>query len=149
LNNHYDSDGALSVFACLEQEVAIQYAPLLKEGAEAGDFCKWSSNNGVKQNFLIEWFLTHDKEAAYQSVLKELPSMFEDFTNTGGKSYQNCWQDNFQAALDDWKAIQDGKAVLKQGPGKIVLVMEPTGCHLSPYALHQGLFESGLNNGTD
>lgn len=148
LNNHYDSDGVLSVFACLEPKLALEYASLLQEGAEAGDFGEWSSDNGIKLNYAIESFLEHDEESAYQTVLNELPGLLQDLSDTGGESYQERWQHGFQEAVNDWKAIQQGKASLKRGPGKMVVVKEPPDHYLSPYALNRGLVQSGLNQGT-
>lgn len=147
LNNHYDSDGVLSVWACLEPERALKYSSLLKEGAEAGDFGEWSSDNGVKLDCAIESYLVNDEEAAYESVLKELPNILQDLIDSGGESYKELCKDGFQAALEDWEAIQAGEASLKKGPGKMVLVEESDGHHLSPYALHRGLIDSRLSEG--
>lgn len=48
LNNHFDTDGVLSVWACLEPEAALAHAELLAEGAAAGDFGEWSSPRGAR-----------------------------------------------------------------------------------------------------
>lgn len=145
LNNHYDTDGVLSVWACLEPSLALEYQGLLKEGAEAGDFGEWSSDNGVKLDCAIESFHKADEEQAYYVILQELPSLLNDMEQTGGESYRNLWNDGFQQALQDWDALKDGS--LKRGPGKMVLLIEP-GRHLSPYAVHRGLVHAGLWKGT-
>lgn len=54
LNNHFDTDGVLSVWACLEPEAALRHAALLCEGAEAGDFGEWSSDRGIQLDAAIE-----------------------------------------------------------------------------------------------
>jgi hypothetical protein len=143
LNNHYDTDGVLSVWACLEPSRALGHATLLKEGAEAGDFGEWSSDNGIKLDCAIESFLhNNDEEQAYHDVLQELPNLLNDMEQTGGQSYRDLWKDGFQQATQDWDSLKDGKA-LKRGPGKMVIVKEP-GRHLSPYAVHRGLAHAGL-----
>ena len=147
LNNHYDSDGVLSVWACLKPTRALEYATLLKEGAEAGDFGEWSSDNGVKLDCAIESFLASNEEEAYENVLKELPGLLQDLEATGGESYQDLWNDSFQQARRDWEALQNGNASLERGPGKMVVVKE-SGHHISPYALHRGLVDAGLAQGT-
>jgi hypothetical protein len=146
LNNHYDTDGVLSVWACLEPSRALQHEKLLKEGAEAGDFGEWSSDSGIKLDCAIESFLKNDEEQAYHDVLQEIPNLLNDIEQTGGELYGDLWKDGFQRATKDWDSLKDGKA-LKRGPGKMVLVKEP-GRHLSPYALHRGLVHAGLWAGT-
>ena len=55
LNNHYDTDGLLSVWALLQPEAALQYRQLLVEASEAGDFDEWpASDEGLKLQFAIE-----------------------------------------------------------------------------------------------
>ena len=54
LNNHFDTDGVLAVWACLEPTEALRHAALLCEGAEAGDFGEWSSDRGVQLDAAIE-----------------------------------------------------------------------------------------------
>src|SRR5947209_18475639 len=41
VNNHFDTDGALSVWTLLEPELAQEYRSLLIAAAEAGDFDEW------------------------------------------------------------------------------------------------------------
>jgi len=48
VNNHFDADGALGIWACLEPERALARAPLLAAAAAAGDFREWRSDGGVK-----------------------------------------------------------------------------------------------------
>jgi hypothetical protein len=149
LNNHFDTDGVLSVWACLEPSQASQtYNNLLKEGAEAGDFGEWSSDLGVKLDCAVSSFLeeTGDEKQAYINVLKELPSLLRDLQQTGGVAYERLWKDDFEEAIKDWKALQEGSASLQRGPSKMVILKSQRS--LSPYALHRGLRESGLWSGT-
>eukprot|EP00526_Cylindrotheca_closterium_P021119 CAMPEP_0113639508 /NCGR_PEP_ID=MMETSP0017_2-20120614/20725_1 /TAXON_ID=2856 /ORGANISM="Cylindrotheca closterium" /LENGTH=101 /DNA_ID=CAMNT_0000550723 /DNA_START=244 /DNA_END=550 /DNA_ORIENTATION=+ /assembly_acc=CAM_ASM_000147 len=70
LNNHYRTDGVLSVWACLEPELALNESQknLIISAAEAGDFGEWTSDQGVQLNFALESILQQaggDDEKAY------------------------------------------------------------------------------------
>ncbi len=41
VNNHFDTDGLLSIWALLDPEQAMTHRDLLVAGAEAGDFDEW------------------------------------------------------------------------------------------------------------
>lgn len=47
-NNHWDTDGACSVFACVEPALALAHAPDLISAAAAGDFSVFTTPEGVK-----------------------------------------------------------------------------------------------------
>jgi hypothetical protein len=146
LNNHYDTDGVLSVWACLEPQEAMKYEQLLKEGAEAGDFGEWNSDQGVKLDCAISEFCTgNEEEASFQSVLKEMPNLVKDMIITGGKSYERYWKSGFERALAGWEDLEQGRATLSRGPENIVILKEAgKSSRLSAYALHRGLREYNL-----
>ena len=54
LNNHFDTDGVLAVWACLEPQEAARHARLLADGAAAGDFGEWPTDAGLKLDAAIE-----------------------------------------------------------------------------------------------
>jgi hypothetical protein len=164
LNNHFDTDGVLSVWACLqpEEDVLDRYAHLMIQGAEAGDFGEWSSDNGVKldctMNSLLKECSNDDDEMAYHAAIEQLPDMLQDFELTGGQSYEHLWRNGgWEQALSGWQDIQDGRVKLERfEDSRLVLVYEEPqqqqqyeedGAQpplLSPYALHRGLREAGL-----
>ena len=53
VNNHYDADGVLSVYACVNPKHALTHRALMIAAAEAGDFGEWSSDDGVKLELAI------------------------------------------------------------------------------------------------
>jgi hypothetical protein len=77
VNNHFDADGALSVFALLEPDRALERAPLLAAAAECGDFGEWPDDDGVRLCFAIEALgaRARDDEGAYALVLAMLPAL--------------------------------------------------------------------------
>ena len=46
-NNHYDADGALSLFTMLRPEVALPYRDLVMRTARAGDFAVWGGADAL------------------------------------------------------------------------------------------------------
>ncbi|HEU4507773.1 MAG TPA: DUF6687 family protein [Pyrinomonadaceae bacterium] len=53
-NNHFDTDGVLSVWTVLAGERALAYRDLLVSAAEAGDFSEHTSDDGVKVSIAIQ-----------------------------------------------------------------------------------------------
>lgn len=53
-NNHFDTDGVLSVWAMLTGERALDLRERLIAAAEAGDFCELSSVDGVRASIVIQ-----------------------------------------------------------------------------------------------
>lgn len=163
LNNHYDTDGVLSVYACLEPDMAQKYSDLLIEGAEAGDFNEWSSDRGIKLDATLCEILSRqtsspdDEGAAYETAFQILPELLQDLTTAGGEAFRDYWQSTLDYAYRSWEALQDGSASIKlyhhqgaptpsQPPssdatGTLAVVFEPPGFSLSPFALHRGLLQ--------
>jgi len=53
-NNHFDTDGVLSVWAMLTGERALDLRDRLIAAAEAGDFSEFSSTDGVRASIVIQ-----------------------------------------------------------------------------------------------
>jgi hypothetical protein len=53
-NNHFDTDGVLSVWTVLMGERALSLREKLISAAEAGDFCELSSEAGVRASIVIQ-----------------------------------------------------------------------------------------------
>jgi hypothetical protein len=154
VNNHYDTDGVLSVYACTAphplEESLFRFERLLVEGAEAGDFGEWSSDAGVKLDCAVTALEDSDEEAAYERALDLLPDLLADLASGGGggggsgSAFESLWRPGFEEALAGYEDIREGRAVLSRGPGKMAVLDDRPGSRLSPYALHRGLVESGL-----
>ena len=54
VNNHFDTDGVLSVWSVLNGERALEFRDLLVSAAEAGDFSEHTSDDGVKVSIAIQ-----------------------------------------------------------------------------------------------
>jgi uncharacterized protein YqkB len=54
VNNHFDTDGVLSVWAMLDGDRALPLRDKLIAAAEAGDFCEFSSVDAVRASIVIQ-----------------------------------------------------------------------------------------------
>jgi hypothetical protein len=143
VNNHYDTDGVLSVFACLQSDLAAKYKDLLIAGAAAGDFGEWSSDLGIKlDQTMISFLKNNDEKKAYEDALQQLPDVLKDFSMQEGNKYKHIWDDGWNEALKSYQTFQDGRSLLTHGPGNITILREPW--YLSPFAVHRGLLDAKL-----
>jgi hypothetical protein len=53
-NNHFDTDGVLSVWSVLAGARALEHRALLVAAAEAGDFCEFTTEHAARVNILIQ-----------------------------------------------------------------------------------------------
>ena len=147
LNNHYDTDGVLSVFACLDPGSALRHADLLIAGAEAGDFGEWSSDAGVKLDLAVSAMDDEDEAAAYAAAQSSLAALLEDFASSGGRKHEHLWRDGWEHVLQGWAALEAGDAtVTVSAPAcGIALVSEAAGMRLPSAALDRALTTAGLS----
>ncbi len=101
-NNHFDADGALSIWTVLAGERAVEHAELLVAAAEAGDFSAHTGRDGLKVALAIQaddgtsplaaqlaGGAVEDDEEAYRLVLPALgdllraPDRFEPLWRDG------------------------------------------------------------------
>jgi hypothetical protein len=107
VNNHFDADGALSVWALLEPDVATAHADLLIAAAEAGDFDEWPSDpRGLRLEAAIRKLASgaSNDARAYELVLAELASLVQNLD-----ARADLWE-------SDWATLQrdDARADSKQ-----------------------------------
>ncbi len=108
-NNHFDTDGLLAVFTLLHPRQAESIAPTLIAAAEAGDFCSFSSEEGVQIHLMIERLCqapnsplreglvlsSGPKEAFYyKALLPLLPDLLKQ-----RETYRHLWKDPFDRIL--------------------------------------------------
>jgi hypothetical protein len=130
VNNHFDTDGVLSVWTVLNGKRALAFRELLIAAAEAGDFSEHSSDDGVRVSIAIQgsdqaspnnvqgsplaaMIAGHevdDDERAYELVLPEVERLLSDVN-----AYESLWRDGWTdvaAALDSFargesRAVED------------------------------------------
>jgi hypothetical protein len=146
VNNHYDTDGVLSVWACMQPDAALRHAPLLVAGAEAGDFGEWSSEAGVKLDLAVSALCTDADDEGYGAALAAVPALLRDFGSpSAGALHESLWRDGWAELRASWDALESGAVHrVSEGPGRIVLVERPAGsARVHDTALHRALHERG------
>jgi hypothetical protein len=106
VNNHFDTDGVLSVWTLIDPEAALARYDLLVAAAEAGDFDEWPAlERGLWLDAAIRALGSRagDDGAAYQAVLEQLPELID-----GLDERRDLWG-------DEWDALQAAAAGLGSG----------------------------------
>ena len=137
-NNHFDSDGVLSVWTVLNGERALAYRDLLIAAAEAGDFSEHSSDDGVRVSIAIQGsdqaspnnddgsplagFLAgeefDDDARAYGLVLPEVESLL-----TNVNKYESLWREGWAKVAAAIESFARGKSsVTEYSDAKISLI---------------------------
>jgi len=158
-NNHFDTDGVLSVWTVLNGERALDLREQLKPAAEAGDFSEFSTENGVRVSIAIQGsdqaspnnedgsplaaYLSgkevSDDAEAYKLVLPEVERVLR---NTG--DYESLWRSGWEAITNAIESFEKGQSRVEEyQDGRLSLVMlapevfSPSGFnptrHAAPY----------------
>lgn len=127
-NNHFDTDGALSVWSVLAGERALDFKELLIDAAEAGDFSEYSSADGVRVSLAIQGSdgaipegdsgspfarllagsNVTDDARTYELVLPEIENLLSNINK-----YESLWRDG-------WKSIEVALESFASGASKVV-----------------------------
>src|SRR4051812_37199936 len=117
-NNHFDTDGLLSVWAMLTGERALPLRDKLIAAAEAGDFSEMSAIDGVRASIVIQGsdspidksgsplvakLAGHPVADEAESYLLALPHVADVIQHTD--KYEGLWRENWQrieTALDSF-----------------------------------------------
>jgi hypothetical protein len=124
-NNHFDTDGVLSVWTVLTGERALEYRDLLIAAAEAGDFSEFSSEDGVRVSIAIQGsdqaspnnndspplasFLAgenvDDDARAYELVLPEVERLLTNIND-----YEHLWRDGWNGVTAAIESFERGRS---------------------------------------
>lgn len=120
-NNHYDSDGALSLFTMLRPEVALLHRDLMLRAARAGDFAVWGGADALALELGIMSDLgpfmpfstpPFDEErlgnlaSAYLRLFDRLESLLAD-----PFALRSEWAQRYDQVVTDVARIEAGKGV--------------------------------------
>ena len=141
-NNHFDTDGVLSVWTVLNGERALPYRDLLIAAAEAGDFSEYSSDDGVRVSIaiqgsdqaspnnddgsplarLIAGEEVNDDGRAYELVLPRVEHLLTNIND-----YESLWREGWTSVAAAIESFEQGKSrVTEYSDGKISLItLEP------------------------
>ena len=150
-NNHFDTDGVLSVWTVLNGERALKYRELLIDAAEAGDFSEYSSKDGVCVSLTIQGYdqafpnedsvsplaraaakeTVTDDARAYELVLPQVESLLENVA-----AFEPLWRDGWNRIYAGMKSFESARS----------RVQELGGTGVTLITLAQDLFgEKGFN----
>jgi len=134
-NNHFDTDGLLSVWAVLHPEDAVQHRRFLVDAARAGDFGTFSSADGVKFDLIVTAWADRERspmasqfrgltdaevcQGIYEDLLSRLPSLFGEV-----ETYRLLWEESFEAIVHSFQRVRDGAATIREYPGSCLSVVE-------------------------
>ncbi|MBI4819224.1 MAG: hypothetical protein HY791_23330 [Deltaproteobacteria bacterium] len=111
-NNHFDADGALSIFALIDPDTALAHRALLVAAAEAGDFDAWPSNpRGLELEASIRAIAgPSEDEDAYERVLGSLGSIV-----TNLEARDDLWGEEWEALHREEELAARTLAVSRHG----------------------------------
>jgi hypothetical protein len=124
VNNHFDTDGLLSIWVLLEPEQSAACRELLVAAAEAGDFDEWpAQDRGLWLDAAIRTLASGaaDDAAAYETVLPQLPDLIRHLDER-----RDLWGpewDDLQAAV---AALESG-GLRAESHGAIGVMIHPPG----------------------
>jgi len=130
-NNHFDTDGVLSVWTVLTGNKAVDLKDKLISAAEAGDFSEYSSEQGVKASIVIQGsdqgspnneqgspLARHlaggqvdDEAQAYALVLPEIERLMTDINR-----YEPLWLEAWRQVADAIDSFEKGRSQVKELP---------------------------------
>lgn len=130
-NNHFDTDGILSIWTVLTGEHALELSEKLIPAAEAGDFCEFKSEAGVKASIVIQGadqaapsdepgspiasYLAKEKvdddARAYDLVLPEVERIL-----TRTDDYEHLWREPWQRIATAMDSFARGASKVTEFP---------------------------------
>jgi uncharacterized protein DUF6687 len=137
-NNHFDTDGVLSVWTVLTGERALAYRDLLISAAEAGDFSEYSSDDGVRVSIAIQGSdqaspnnddgsplaqllageNVDDDARAYDLVLPKVEHLLTNIND-----YEPLWREGWEKVVAAVESFERGKSRVTEYPeAKISLI---------------------------
>ena len=140
VNNHFDTDGVLSVWSVLNGERALEFRDLLVAAAESGDFSEHSTDDGVKVSIAIQGADQaspnniqgsplagmiagqnfDDDERAYDLVLPEVEKLLSNVN-----AYEPLWRDGWWSVAEALDSFARGDSRVVENEGVSLITLEP------------------------
>lgn len=128
-NNHFDTDGVLSVWTVLKGERALEFREQLIAAAEAGDFSEFTNEAAVRSSIVIQGSdqaFPHDEEGSplarqlageivlddartYDLVLPEIESVM-----TRIDQYESLWRAPWERIVKAIESFERGASTVKE-----------------------------------
>jgi hypothetical protein len=138
-NNHFDTDGILSVWTVMTGEPAAKYRDVLISAAEAGDFSEYSSADGVRISLAIQGsdqaipedntgspfarMLAgediNDDARCYELIMPRLEHLLTNIND-----YEPLWREGWKRIVDALESFDRGSSTVTEfKESKLSLVM--------------------------
>src|ERR1051325_2423330 len=139
-NNHFDTDGVLSVWTVLNGEGALAYRDLLVSAAEAGDFSEYSSDDGVRVSIaiqgsdqaspnnddgsplapLVAGAEVEDDARAYELVLPEVERLLMNIND-----YESLWREGWESVVAAIESFERGESNVTEYSNLSLIALAP------------------------
>ena len=130
-NNHFDTDGMLSVWTVMTGERAAQYRDVLIAAAEAGDFSEYSTETGIRVSIAIQGSdqassnnddgsplaqriagaEVDDDARAYELVMPEVERLITNIND-----YEDLWRDGWENIAKAVESFEAGASKVTELP---------------------------------
>jgi hypothetical protein len=130
-NNHFDTDGMLSVWTVMTGERAAKYREVLIAAAEAGDFSEYSTETGIRVSIAIQGSdqaspnnddgsplarriagaEVDDDARAYELVMPEVERLITNIND-----YEDLWRDGWQSIAKAIESFEAGASKVTELP---------------------------------
>lgn len=147
-NNHYDTDGVLSVFSVMHPEIALAHRDLLERTAATGDFAVWRGPDALALELTVMSVTSHPAsplagrcppgapdaarwETGYRWLLDELPALLKN-----PFALEQLWSERHRRVCREIAAIESGAGPVVQRHPDLDLALVETSQDLSSIALH-------------
>ena len=132
-NNHFDTDGLLSVWAVLHPEEALRHERALVQAARTGDFGEFTTPEAFKVDAVVTAFdderrsplaaeirglPEHERyQLLYERLLAMLPGLLDDAAR-----YKALWAEPLQALLRSLMRIKDVARVREHDSARLTVI---------------------------
>ncbi len=128
-NNHFDTDGVLSVWTVMSGERALEFRDLLIPAAEAGDFSEYTNENAVRTSIAIQGSdqaspddetgsplarhlageAVDDDARSYELVLPEVEQLLTKIDD-----YEPLWRDGWERIARAFESFEQGTSRVEE-----------------------------------
>ena len=139
-NNHFDTDGVLSVWTVLNGVRALAYRDLMISAAEAGDFSEYSSDAGVRVSIAIQGSdqaspnnddgsplarllaggKVDDDARAYELVLPEVEHLLTNIND-----YESLWREGWESVVAAIESFERGESNVTEYSNLSLITLAP------------------------
>src|SRR6266850_1044408 len=117
-NNHFDTDGLLSVFAVLRPEEALRHETAMIQAARTGDFGEWTTPDALKFDAVVTAYDDEGRSPiVYDRLLSSLPDLL-----TGAAARKELWGDRMQAYMRSMIRIRDVALVREHDAARLTVI---------------------------